>query len=58
MTDVKACTVREAVGAFHSADGFQGAIDELLQSGFHRAELSLLASDHAVDEKLGHRIAG
>jgi hypothetical protein len=55
MTDVKARTVREAVGVFHSADDLQGAIDELLQSSFHRAELSLLASEHAVDEKLGHR---
>lgn len=55
MTDLKTRTVREAVGVFQSADGLQGAIDELLQSGFHRAELSLLASAHAVDQKLGHR---
>src|SRR5207244_8437858 len=33
----------------------QDAIDELLSSGFDRAELSLLASEHAVEEKLGHR---
>ena len=33
----------------------QSAIDELLSSGFHRAELSLLASEHAVVEKLGHQ---
>jgi hypothetical protein len=45
---------REAVGIFRSADGLQGAIDELLSSGFHRAELSLLASEAAVVEKLGH----
>lgn len=54
-TDLKTRTVREAVGVFHSADSLQGAIDDLLQSGFHRAELSLLASEHAVDQKLGHR---
>ena len=48
-------TVREAVGVFHSAETLQAAIDDLLQSGFHRAELSLLASEDAVDRKLGHR---
>ena len=47
--------VREAVGVFNNAENFQDAIDELLSSGFHRAELSLLASEHAVQEKLGHR---
>jgi len=48
-------TVREAVGVFHRAEELQAAIDDLLQSGFHRAELSLLASEHAVNRKLGHR---
>ena len=45
---------REAVGIFHSPEGLQDAIDELLSSGFHRAELSLLASEAAVVDKLGH----
>jgi hypothetical protein len=44
---------REAVGMFPSAEALQGAIDELLSSGFDRAELSLLASEHAVFEKVG-----
>ncbi len=44
----------EAVGIFHRAEDFQDAIDELLSSGFHRAELSLLASRSAVAEKLHH----
>src|SRR5688572_10009301 len=48
-------TIREAVGVFHRPEDLQSAIDELLSSGFHRAELSLLASEHAVEEKLGHR---
>lgn len=48
---------REAVGIFHSPESFQNAIDELLSSGFHRAELSLLASEAAVVAKLGHRYA-
>jgi hypothetical protein len=44
---------REAVGVFPSAEALQGAIDELLSSGFDRAELSLLASEHVVFEKVG-----
>jgi len=48
-------TLREAVGIFSRPEDLQGAIDELLSSGFHRAELSLLAGEHAVEEKLGHR---
>ena len=51
----EARTVREAVGVFNRAEELQHAIDELLSSGFHRAELSLLASEQAVEEKLGHR---
>lgn len=47
--------VREAVGVFADAGSFQEAIDELLSSGFDRAELSLLASEHTVEQKLGHR---
>ena len=47
--------IREAVGIFHRNENLQGAIDELLGSGFHRAELSLLASESTVQEKLGHR---
>ena len=48
-------TVREAVGVFNRPEELQGAIDELLSSGFYRAELSLLASAHAVEAKLDHR---
>jgi outer membrane lipoprotein SlyB len=48
-------TIREAVGVFHDPDRLQEAIDELLSSGFDRAELSLLAGELAVEEKLGHR---
>lgn len=45
-------TLREAVGVFASASDLQSAIDELLSSGFHRAELSLLAGGDALNEKL------
>ena len=48
-------TVREAVSVFNSPESLQDAIDELLSSGFHRAELSLLASEHAVEKKLRHQ---
>jgi hypothetical protein len=50
-------TLREAVGVFTSENDLQMAIDELLSSGFHRAELSLLAGEDAVNEKLGGRFA-
>jgi hypothetical protein len=47
-------TQSEAVGVLDDAGTLQDAIDELLSSGFDRAEISLLASEHAVEEKLGH----
>jgi hypothetical protein len=47
-------TASEAVGVFHKAEDLQHAIDELLRSGFHRADMSLLASEEAVLQKLGH----
>jgi hypothetical protein len=43
----------EVVGIFHTPEDLESAIDELLSSGFDRAELSLLASEAAVAEKLG-----
>jgi hypothetical protein len=46
--------VREAVGVFHDAGAFERAADELMMSGFGRADLSILAGDAAVREKLGH----
>jgi hypothetical protein len=45
---------REAVGIFYDSDGLQAAIDDLLSAGFDRADLSFLASERAVNEKLGH----
>jgi hypothetical protein len=47
-------TRSEAVGVFDDSGTLQEAIDELLSAGFNRAEISLLASEHAVEEKLGH----
>ncbi|MDX5360159.1 MAG: general stress protein [Alphaproteobacteria bacterium] len=47
-------TSKEAVGVFNDAETLQAAIDDLLSAGFDRAELSLLASESAVEQKLGH----
>jgi hypothetical protein len=47
-------SIREAVGVFDSADALEGALDDLLATGFDRAEVSLLASEHAVEHALGH----
>jgi hypothetical protein len=51
--DERSQALREAVGVFSNNDDLQAAIDELLSSGFHRAELSLLAGEEAMKEKLG-----
>lgn len=48
-------SVCEVVGVFHAADDFEAAIEELLSSGFDRAQLSLLASETAIEDKLKHR---
>jgi hypothetical protein len=46
--------IREAVGVFHDRDSFQSAVEDLQSAGFDRSELSLLASEQAVEAKLGH----
>jgi hypothetical protein len=46
--------IRETVGVFQDQENFQSAIDDLLSSGFDRADLRFLASRTAVEEKLGH----
>lgn len=53
MTEKK---VREAVGAFTSAEALEAAVDELVLGGFARADLSVLASRRAIEEKLGHAV--
>jgi len=54
MSDPYAESTHEAVGVFKTAESFQAAADELLSSGFDRADLSILASEHTVEEKLDH----
>ena len=53
-TQSKTGAVREAVGLFGNSDALQGAIDELLSSGFDRADLSLLGSEDAIEKVVGH----
>ena len=42
----------EAVGIFHSAEDLQAAVDDLLTQGFDRMDLSILASETAIEQKL------
>jgi len=51
----KELSLREAAGIFDDPADFDRAIEELLSSGFDRAEISVLASQAAVEAKLGHR---
>ncbi len=47
--------VREAVAVFDRAEEYEAVIEELNSAGFDRADISLLASEAAVDQKLPHR---
>lgn len=47
--------IREAVGYFKTSEALQAAIDALMSAGFDRAELSLMATERAVEEKLGRK---
>jgi VIT1/CCC1 family predicted Fe2+/Mn2+ transporter len=44
--------VREAVGFFDTEKSLQEAIDDLLSQGFDRAEISVLASVEAIEDKM------
>lgn len=55
MTAPDPNTIREAVGYFETPEALQDAVDDLLSSGFDRAELSFLAAEATVEKKLGHR---
>jgi len=48
-------TIREVVAAFSNADELDKAVYELQTRGFDRAAFSVLASEAAIVEKLGHR---
>lgn len=46
--------VREVVGVFRDESAFEAAVDDLQENGFDRADISLLASEQAILDKLGH----
>jgi hypothetical protein len=48
-------TVREAVAVFDEVNGLDAAVEDLLAAGFSKSDLSLLASEESVSNKLGHR---
>ncbi|MDH3659594.1 MAG: hypothetical protein OEU92_06120 [Alphaproteobacteria bacterium] len=45
----------EAVAVFHDAAKLDAAVEALKKAGFANDAISLLASEHAVEKKLGHR---
>jgi hypothetical protein len=47
--------LREVVGVFDTVDTLQSAIDDLLTGGFDRSEISLLAEEDKVRQKLGDK---
>jgi hypothetical protein len=54
MTDpTRQRSVPEAVAVFDDVDALYAAIDELQMSGFNRSEISMLANEKTVEEKLG-----
>ena len=55
LIDDPRSAVREAIGIFQDPQDLEAAIDELLSSGFDRADVSLLAGERAIEAKLGHR---
>lgn len=47
-------TVHEAVGVFRDPDDLQAAVEDLQSHGFMQQELSVLAGESTIQEKLGH----
>ena len=45
----------EAVAVFHDVAKLDAAVEALKMAGFKNDSISLLASEHAVEKKLGHR---
>ena len=47
-------TVHGAVGVFRDEEALRAAVEELLVSGFDRADLSVLAGHRTIERRLGH----
>ncbi|MGI9417257.1 MAG: hypothetical protein ACR2RA_05400 [Geminicoccaceae bacterium] len=45
----------EAVAVFHDIADLDKAVESLIKAGFDKEDVSLLASEATVEEKLGHR---
>ncbi len=55
MVDAVQTMLREVVAVFPDERSLDAAIDDLEEHGFDRAEISLMASEQAVTQKLGDR---
>ena len=45
---------RETVGVFHDLSALQYAAEDLGSAGFAQTDLSLLTTEHTIEDKLGH----
>jgi hypothetical protein len=52
---VSTAKVREAVAVFDRVPELDAAVEDLRKAGFARGDISLLATEEAVQKKLGHR---
>jgi hypothetical protein len=55
MADQSRTAVTEAVAVFDDVSELDAAVEELRAAGFARDDISLLATEQAVNRKLGHR---
>ena len=53
-TTMALASMREAVGVFGDEKSLRAAADELMISGFDRADLSILSRQKKVEQRLGH----
>jgi hypothetical protein len=55
MAGRREAVVTEAVAVFEGVRDLDAAVEELRQAGFKKSDISLLATEDAVESKLGHR---
>jgi hypothetical protein len=55
MPDQHQTAVTEAVAVFHDVSDLDAAVEDLRAAGFEMDDISLLATEQAVNRKLGHR---
>lgn len=55
MADIRKKETIEAVAVFHDVADLDRAVEALMAVGFDKNDVSLLASEDAVEKKLGHR---